>query len=150
MFLSTEICKINCNVNGSVQQKLSLYGNQLWTASSVKKYIHGSCHERIRRWQFLISNIRLMKKKKGGETNKNKGLSKEQLCYWLKNCCKNWTVNIIFADSFIIELCPLLPFYCGNLNFSMNVCNKMVWHCQQLCRWYCTDWREFCLLYSVT
>jgi hypothetical protein len=70
--------------------------------------------------KFLMSNIRFMKKKKGGETNKNKGLSKEQVCHWLKNCCKNWTLNIIF------ELIPLLVFSHQLMHFHIKLCNSLL------------------------
>jgi hypothetical protein len=79
----------------------------------------GSCPERIRIWQFLISNRGFMKKKNVDKLTKTKtrGCQRNSFATGLRTAVKIGLVNIIFANSFIIELHPVLPFYHGNLTF---------------------------------
>jgi len=56
-----------------------------------KKYIHGSCPERIRRWQFLIFNVRSMKNKNVEKLIKTWGSQRNSIATGLRTAVKNWT-----------------------------------------------------------
>jgi len=58
-----------------------------------------------------------MKQKNVEKLTKTRGCQRNSFATGLRTAVKIGLVNITFADSFMVELYPLLPFYRGNLTF---------------------------------